>query len=61
MERSQRSSADRDGLAVADLTNRMTDETNHNGRKLEEIIAEFRSKFLRLLDRLEELRRDFFN
>ena len=60
MERSQRSSADRDGLAVADLTNRMT-ETNHNGRKLEEIIAEFRSKFLRLLDRLEELRRDFFN
>ena len=39
-------------LTVADLTNRQTDEANHNGRKLEEILAQFRAERLRLLDRL---------
>jgi uncharacterized damage-inducible protein DinB len=42
-------------LTMADLTNRKTDEANHNGRKLEEILAEFRSARIRLLDRLGEL------
>jgi len=42
-------------LTMADLTNRKTDEANHNGRKLEEILAQFRSARIRLLDRIGEL------
>ena len=42
-------------LTMADLTNRKTDEANHNGRKLEEILAQFRSARIRLLDRIAEL------
>jgi uncharacterized damage-inducible protein DinB len=48
-------------LTVADLTNRKTDEANHNGRKLEEILAEFRAARLRLLDRLGELQPELFS
>jgi uncharacterized damage-inducible protein DinB len=59
MERVNDFLADRDALAVADLTNRKTDQAKHNGRKLEEILAEFRSARLSLLDRLEELQPDF--
>jgi hypothetical protein len=42
-------------LAVADLTNRKTDEANHNARQLEPILAEFRAARERLLERLDEL------
>jgi hypothetical protein len=51
---------DVDALAVADLTNRKTDEANHNGRKLEEIFAQFRTARLRLLDRLEGFHPELF-
>jgi uncharacterized damage-inducible protein DinB len=47
-------------LTFADLTNRKTDEANHNGRKLEEILAQFRTERLRLLDRLGELQPELF-
>ena len=40
-------------LTVADLTNRKTDEANHNSRLLSEILSEFRAARLRLLDRIE--------
>jgi uncharacterized damage-inducible protein DinB len=39
-------------LTVADLTNRKTDEANHNARELMEILAEFRAARLRLVDRV---------
>jgi uncharacterized damage-inducible protein DinB len=39
-------------LTVADLTNRKTNEANHNGRRLEEILAEFRAARTRLLNRV---------
>lgn len=42
-------------LTVADLTNRKTDQANHNARPLDQILAEFRSARERLLVRLEEL------
>ena len=42
-------------LTVADLRNRKTDEANHNGRPLEEILAEFRSAREGLLKRVGEL------
>ena len=42
-------------LTMADLTNRKTDEANHNGRKPEEILAQFRRARTSLLDRLREL------
>jgi len=43
---------DGDTLTVADLTNRQTHEAGHNYRRIEEILAEFRSKRLRLVDRV---------
>lgn len=42
-----------DTLTVADLRNRKTDEANHNGRPLHEILAEFRAARSRLLERVE--------
>ena len=42
-------------LTVADLRNRKTDEANHNGRPLEQILAEFRSARERLLKSVDEL------
>jgi uncharacterized damage-inducible protein DinB len=42
-------------LTAADLTNRKTDEANHNTRDLNELLAEFRAARTRLLDRLAGL------
>ena len=42
-------------LTTADLTNRRTNEANHNSRPLAEILAEFRAARLRLLDRIGRL------
>jgi uncharacterized damage-inducible protein DinB len=42
-------------LTVADLTNRKTDEANHNARPLEQILTEFRTARGRLLKRVTEL------
>lgn len=50
--------SERETLTVADLTNRQTDEANHNKRKLDEILAEFRAGRLRLLDLVGELQPD---
>ena len=51
---------DVDTLTAADLTNRKTDEANHNDRKLEEILAQFRTARFRLLDRLGGLDHELF-
>jgi uncharacterized damage-inducible protein DinB len=47
-------------LTVADLRNRKTDEANHNGRPLEQILAEFRSAREGLLQRVDELDASLF-
>jgi len=47
--------AGRELLTVADLRIRKTDEAGHNGRVLEEILAEFRAARGRLLTRVEGL------
>ena len=47
--------ADRQTLTTADLTNRKTNEADHNTRVLAEILAEFRTARLHLLDRVENL------
>ncbi len=47
-------------LAVADLTNRKTDEANHNARPLEQILAEFRRARVNLLQRVGELDASLF-
>src|SRR5271170_5220002 len=47
--------AGRESLTVADLRNRKTDEAGHNGRALEEILAEFRAARGQLLTRVEGL------
>jgi uncharacterized damage-inducible protein DinB len=39
-------------LTAADLSNRKTDEANHNARRVEDILAAFRKERLRLVDRL---------
>jgi hypothetical protein len=44
--------ADGDTLTVADLSNRRTHEANHNKRALTEILAEFRTARLCLVDRV---------
>ncbi len=44
-----------DTLTVADLRNRRTHEANHNARPLTEILAEFRTARLTLVDRLAQL------
>jgi uncharacterized damage-inducible protein DinB len=43
-------------LTVADLSNRKTHEANHNSRRLIEILAEFRTARLSLVDRVEKFR-----
>ena len=45
-------------LTAADLTNRKTDEANHNARPVTQILADFRSARGRLLDRLDALPTD---
>jgi len=52
--------ADRNTLAVADLSNRKTHEANHNARALTEILAEFRTARLRLVERLGTFGPDVF-
>jgi uncharacterized damage-inducible protein DinB len=42
-------------LTLADLTNRKTDEANHNARPLEQILTEFRAAREGLLKRVDEL------
>ena len=49
-----------DQLTAADLTNRKTDEANHNARPLEQILAEFRAARERLLKRVDELDASLF-
>jgi len=46
---------DGDTLTVADLTNRKTDEANHNARPLRLILDEFREARGRLVDRVTHL------
>jgi uncharacterized damage-inducible protein DinB len=41
-------------LTVADLSNRNTDEANHNARSIGEILAEFRKARLGLVDRVQQ-------
>jgi len=45
---------DRDTLTIADLTNRKTDDANHNARGLVAILSEFRAARLHLLDRIDK-------
>jgi uncharacterized damage-inducible protein DinB len=47
-------------LALADLRNRKTDESDYSARELEEILAEFRAARGKLLKRLEELDASLF-
>jgi uncharacterized damage-inducible protein DinB len=47
-------------LTVADLSNRKTYEANHNTRALIEILAEFRTARLGLVDRVGKLQSDLF-
>jgi hypothetical protein len=47
--------AGRDRLTPADLTNRGTDEANHNGRPLNDIFANFRAARGNLLERVRGL------
>jgi uncharacterized damage-inducible protein DinB len=42
-------------LTAADLTNRRTDEANHNARPLEQILSEFRAARAGMLERIDEL------
>lgn len=44
-----------DQLTATDLTNRKTDEANHNARPLKQILADFRAARERLLKRVDEL------
>ena len=50
----------RDTLAAADLGNRKTHEADHNARPLAEILTEFRTARLRLVERLETCEPDVF-
>src|SRR5208282_320118 len=48
-------------LSVADLSNRPTDEANHNARELQEILADFRGARTKLADRVAQVDREFFS
>lgn len=52
--------AARGELTRADLTNRKTDEANHNARPLEPLLAEFRIARATLLKRVDELDASLF-
>jgi uncharacterized damage-inducible protein DinB len=49
-----------DTLTVADLTNRQTDEADHNARAVEEILTEFRHARGRLLEKVDKLSAEAF-
>ena len=42
-------------LTVADLSNRKTDQAQHNQRPISEILTEFRSARLRMVNRIEKI------
>jgi len=42
-------------LTVADLQNRKTEEANHNARSVEEVLGDFRSARLALVNRVNEI------
>jgi uncharacterized damage-inducible protein DinB len=48
-------------LATADLSNRKTHEANHNARRTGEILADFRSARMQLLNRVSKLEREVFS
>jgi uncharacterized damage-inducible protein DinB len=50
-----------DELTVADLKNRKTDEANHNARRVERILTDFRAARERLLKRVDELDASLFS
>jgi uncharacterized damage-inducible protein DinB len=50
----------RDHLTAADLTNRRTDEANHNARPLEEILSKFRAARATMLKRAGEVDASLF-
>jgi uncharacterized damage-inducible protein DinB len=50
-----------DELTVADLKNRKTDEANHNARRVEEILTDFRAARESLLKRVDELDTSLFS
>jgi uncharacterized damage-inducible protein DinB len=52
--------AGRAELTVADLSNRKTDEADHNARPLTDILAEFRKARLGLVDGVEEIQPAMF-
>ena len=52
--------AARGQLTPADLTNRKTDEGNHNARPLEPLLVEFRAARTTLLKRIDELDASLF-
>jgi uncharacterized damage-inducible protein DinB len=49
-----------DELTAADLTNQRTHEANHNARPLEQILADFRSARLGLVNRVENIEPELF-
>ena len=49
-----------DQLSSADLSNRKTDEANHNARQIQDILLEFRSARTKLVDRVAEIDRALF-
>jgi hypothetical protein len=49
-----------DTLTVADLSNRKTDEANHNARPLADTLVDFRKARLHLVDRVAEFHPELF-
>ena len=47
-------------LTAADLRNRKTDEANHNARPVDEILKEFRTARLQMLERVETMDAEVF-
>ena len=45
-------------LTAADLSNRKTDEANHNARRLEDILSAFRKERIQLVSRVAEINPD---
>jgi hypothetical protein len=52
--------SDASELTAADLSNRKTHEANHNGRPVEDILAEFRNARLQLVNRVDNIDPDLF-
>src|SRR5215470_1619250 len=48
-----------DVLTAADLTNRRTEEANHNARTVQEILSKFRTARTAFVDRIEEIEPEF--